>query len=203
MEFTLHTENLRVTGDIEEFVQKKLSKLGRYLPNIISVHVELEQQNSTRGPDVIIAQITLRHSRGAILRTEERVEKVDYNSIKTALSNASDKMYRRISRFKGKRRVKRAQDRYVMSPEELLMAEALPDEDAVSADGDFDDEVEEPLVIRRKDVAVSAMHEDEAIEQMELLGHNFFLFFNADTNSVNVIYKRSSGGYGVLEPRIE
>jgi putative sigma-54 modulation protein len=75
MEFTLHTENLRVTGDIEEFVQKKLSKLGRYLPNINSVHVELEQQNSTRGPDVIIAQITLRHSRGAILRTEERVEK--------------------------------------------------------------------------------------------------------------------------------
>src|SRR5689334_7754278 len=84
MEFTLHTENLRVTGDIEEFVQKKLSKLGRYLPNIISVHVELEQQNSTRGPDVIIAQITLKHSRGAILRTEERVEKVDYNSVKTA-----------------------------------------------------------------------------------------------------------------------
>jgi putative sigma-54 modulation protein len=90
-----------------------------------------------------------------------------------------------------------------MSPEELLVAEALPDEDEIAADGNFDDDVEEPQVIRRKDVAVSAMHEEEAIEQMELLGHNFFLFFNADTNSVNVVYKRSSGGYGLLEPRIE
>ena len=203
MEFSLHTENLRVTGDIEEYAQKKLSKLGRYLPNILSVHVEIEQQNSTRGPDVIIAQITLRHSRGAILRTEERVEKVDYNSVKTALSNASDKMYRRISRFKGKRRIKR-QDRYTMSPEELLLAEAIPDEDMASENGSFEDEdIEEVQIIRRKEVAVSAMHEEEAIEQMELLGHTFFLFFNADSNSVNVVYKRSSGGYGLLEPRVE
>jgi putative sigma-54 modulation protein len=203
MDFSLHTENLRLTGDIEEFAQKKLSKLGRYMPNILSVHVEIEQQNSTRGPDVIIAQITLRHSRGAILRTEERVEKTDYNSVKTALSNASDKMYRRISRFKGKRRVKR-QERYNMSPEELMIVEAIPDDGMDSENGDFDDEeIEEVQIIRRKDVAVSAMHEEEAIEQMELLGHSFFLFFNADSNSVNVVYKRSSGGYGLLEPRIE
>ena len=202
MEFSLHTENLRVTGDIEEFAQKKLSKLGRYLPNILSVHVEIEQQNSTRGPDVIIAQITLRHSRGAILRTEERVEKTDYNSVKTALSNASDKMYRRISRFKGKRRIKR-QDRYMMSEEELMLAEALPDEDMASENGSDEEDIEEVQVIRRKEVAVSAMHEEEAIEQMELLGHTFFLFFNADSNSVNVVYKRSRGGYGLLEPRVE
>lgn len=206
MDFTLHTENLRVTGDIEEFVQKKLSKLGRYLPNITSVHVEIEQQNSTRGPDVVIAQITLRHSRGAILRTEERVEKQDYNSVKTAISNASDKMYRRISRFKGKRKDKRGgrDERFMMSPEELALAEPLPNEDGGSADEGFiEDLIEEPQVIRRKDVAVSAMNEEEAIEQMELLGHNFFLFFNADSNSVNVVYKRSSGGYGLLHPRLD
>jgi putative sigma-54 modulation protein len=204
MEFTLHTENLRVTGDIEDFVQKKLSKLGRYLPNINSVHVELEQQNSTRGPDVIIAQITLRHSRGAILRTEERVEKVDYNSIKTAVSNASDKMYRRISRFKGKRREKRGgRERFMMTPEELAIVESLPDGDELDDGVLLEEMIEEPHVIRRKDVAVSAMNEEEAIEQMELLGHSFFIFFNAETNSVNVVYKRSSGGYGVLEPRVE
>jgi putative sigma-54 modulation protein len=205
MDFSLHTENLRVTGDIEEFVQKKLSKLGRYLPNITSVHVELEQENSTRGPDVIIAQITLRHTRGAILRTEERVEKVDYNSVKTAVSNASDKMYRRISRFKGKRREKRGgRERFMMTPEELAIVESLPEDNGALDDGLFDDEMfEEPQVIRRKDVAVSAMNEEEAIEQMELLGHSFFLFFNADTNAVNVVYKRGSGGYGLLEPRVE
>ena len=47
------------------------------------------------------------------------------------------------------------------------------------------------------------MNEEEAIEQMELLGHNFFMYFNPDTNTMNVVYKRSNGGYGVLEPVVE
>lgn len=206
MDLTIHTENIRLTDDLEEFVQKKLSKLGRYLPNISSVHVELSQQNSSRGPDIIVAQITLRHSRGAILRTEEKTDKQDYNSIKTAVTNASDKMYRRIRRFKGKRRGKRV-DKYAMNEEELMMAEPLPEIDEVlegEAETSYEDEViEEMEIIRRKEVAVIAMNEEEAVEQMELLGHNFFLFFNADNNSVNVVYKRSNGGYGILEPRIE
>lgn len=209
MDLTIHTENLRLTDDLEEFVQKKLSKLGRYLPNITSVHVELSQQNSSRGPDIIVAQITLRHSRGAILRTEEKFDKQDYNSVKTALTRASDKMYRRIRRFKGKRRNKRVRDRYSISQEELMLAEPLPegeeiyDEEGFETGEEYEEEtIEDAVIIRRKEVAVIAMHEEEAVEQMELLGHNFFLFFNADSNSVNVVYKRSNGGYGILEPRI-
>jgi len=208
MDLTIHTENIRLTNDLEEFVQKKLSKLGRYLPNINSVHVEISQQNSSRGPDIVVAQITLRHSRGAILRTEEKTDKQDYNSVKSAITHASDKMYRRIRRFKGKRRTKRG-DKYGMTQEELMMAEPLPELDEVFEGEDivetpYEDEViEEMEIIRRKEVAVIAMHEEEAVEQMELLGHNFFLFFNADKNTVNVVYKRSNGGYGLLEPRIE
>jgi len=196
MELTLHTDNLRLTDDLELFVQKKLSKLERYMPNIESVHVELGIQNSSRGPDIAVAQITVRHDRGAILRTEEKLDKQDYNSIKTALTNASDKMYRRIRRFKGKSRSKRLRERYAMSQEEFTMAEPLPealDESATE---------EENMVVRRKVVGVTAMHEEEAIEQMELLGHTFFMFFNADSNSINVIYKRASGGYGLLEPEL-
>lgn len=208
MELTIHTENIRLTNDLEEFVQKKLSKLGRYLPNINSVHVEIEQQNSSRGPDIVVAQITLRHSRGAILRTEEKIDKQDYNTIKTAITRASDKMYRRIRRFKGKRRTKRG-EKYGMTPEELMLAEPLPDITEV-LDGEnmeatpYEDElIEEAEIFRRKEVAVIAMNEEEAIEQMELLGHNFFMFFNADNNAINVVYKRSNGGYGILEPRLE
>lgn len=199
MNLTIHTENLRLTDDLEEFIQKKLDKLGRYMPNIDSVHVEISQQNSNRGPDIVVAQITLRHSRGAILRTEERFDKQDYNSIKTAITNASDKMYRRIRRFKGKRLNKRVRDRYGMTQEELMMAEDVPE----GADAYADEGIEEPTIIRRKEVAVSAMNEEEAVEQMELLGHSFFLFLNADNNKVNVVYKRSSGGYGILEPNTE
>ena len=119
MDLTLHTDNLRMTDDLEEFVHNKLSKLERYMPNIESVHVDLSQQNSNRGPDVIVAQITIRHDRGAILRTEEKLEKQDYNSIKTAVTNASEKMYRRIRRFKSKPRSKRLRERYAMSQDEF------------------------------------------------------------------------------------
>lgn len=201
MDLTLHTENLRLTDDLEEFVQKKLSKLERYMPNIESVHVELSQQNSHRGPDIVVAQITIRHDRGAILRTEEKLDKQDYNSLKTAVTNASDKMYRRIRRFKGKPRSKRLRERYAMTQEEFAMAEPLPD-DLFPEVSEEDEAVDEATVIRRKSVTVTAMNEEEAIEQMELLGHSFFMYFNPDTNSVNVLYKRDSGGYGLLEPEV-
>src|SRR5690606_11543458 len=110
--------------------------------------------------------------------------------------------------FKGKTNNKRVRDRYSMSQDELTLAEPLPDEEeAATHYDDYEDvppaDVLEPQVIRRKTVGISAMNEEEAIEQMELLGHTFFLFFNADKNIVNVVYKRSNGGYGLLEPQIE
>lgn len=202
MDLTLHTDNLRLTDDLEEFVQKKLSKLERYMPNIESVHVELSVQNSHRGPDIVIAQITVRHDRGAILRTEEKIDKQDYNSIKTAVTSASDKMYRRIKRFKGKPRSKRLRERYAMTQEEFSMAEPLPDELFPEIEDEQEEDMPALEVIRRKVVNVAAMNEDEAIEQMELLGHSFFMFFNAENNAINVIYKRENGGYGLLEPEL-
>jgi putative sigma-54 modulation protein len=206
MDLTIHSDNIRITQDLEDFVYKKLDKLNRYLPNISSVHVELGIQHSNRGPDIVVAQVTLRHERGAILRTEEKVDKQDLNSLHTAIINASEKMYRRISRFKGKRRDKRLREKFSMTPEELMIAEPLPDGFESDADIYEDDEDTESTltqVIRRKQVGVTAMNEEEAIEQMELLGHSFFMFFNADSNTINVVYKRSNNGYGVLIPQVE
>ena len=202
MDLTLHTDNIRATDDLEEFVQKKLSKLERYMPNIESVYVELSQQNSHRGPDIVVAQITIRHDRGAILRTEEKLDKQDYNSVKTAITNASDKMYRRIRRFKDKPRSKRLRERYAMTQEEFTMAEPLPDDLFPEVEDTEEEAVSEETLIRRKVVGVTAMHEEEAIEQMELLGHTFFMFFNPERNTVQVVYKRDNGGYGLLDPEI-
>jgi putative sigma-54 modulation protein len=209
MELTMRGENVTITPELEEFVQKKLSKLERYMPNIKSVHVELSIQKSRRGPDIAVAEITLRHSRGAILRTEEKLDKVEHGSLKAALVAASDKMYRRIRQFKSKTLDKRLRDRYALTEEELSVAEPLP-EDAEADTSLYDKyadmppaDVLERQVIRRKTVSISAMNDAEAIEQMELLGHSFFLYFNPDTNNVNLVYKRENGGYGILDPRIE
>lgn len=201
MDLTLHTDNVRITDDLEAFVEKKLDKLERYMPNIESVYVELSQQNSHRGPDIVVAQITVRHDRGAILRTEEKLDKQDDGSIKNAITSASDKMYRRIRRFKSKPRSKRLRERYAMTQEEFSIAEELPDELFPDVADTQDDEVEQ-AVIRRKVVGVVAMNEEEAIQQMELLGHSFFMFFNADSNAINIVYKRSDSGYGLLEPEV-
>lgn len=199
MKVHIHGHNLKVADSLAEFTHQKVDRLDRYLPNISEVNVELAIQHSNRGPDLAIAQITVRHSRGAILRAEERLAIEDHNTIRSSIMGALDKLYRQIERFKNKRRTnKRLRERYVATLEEINMAEALPE---MEADGASEAEAEG--IVRRKAVAVSAMNEEEAIHQMELLDHSFFVFFNTETNGINVIYKRKSGGYGVLIPQLE
>lgn len=197
MDIDIQGHNLRVTEALSSYVQKKLGRLDRYLPNIMDVRVELGREHTKRGEDLAVAQITIRHRRGAILRAQEAIP----GDIEAALNLAVDKMYRQIHRFKGKH-VRKGQERFSATLEELDIAEAIPE---VEYDHTLDEEVPaaETQIIRRKNVAVIAMNEDEAIEQMELLGHTFFIFFNQTTGNVNVLYKRRAGGYGVLNPLVE
>ncbi|NWG17874.1 MAG: ribosome-associated translation inhibitor RaiA [Chloroflexi bacterium] len=203
MDVTIHSTNIRMTDALEAYTRKKLDKLDRYLPNITKIEIDLSQQRSRRGEDLAIAQITIRHKRGAILRSEERIP----GDIQTAINAAVDNMYRRIQRFKGKRQ-RKGRERFTATIEELSLAEAIPDvEEFIEEETPVEVPAAEaaPLtdIVRRKAIPVTAMTEAEAIEQMELLGHAFFVFFNDGTGSVNVLYKRSSGGYGVLVPQVE
>lgn len=214
MPTTIRGHKVNLTPELEDFVYAKVEKLERYLPNIREIQVDLTEQHSSRGPDVVTAQITVRHNRGAILRTEEKLDKINNSTIKGAVQGAIDKMYRRIRRFKNKPRSKRMREKYAATPDELSLAEALPDEvfetdtpteaDAASnGAANRTDEKAAAFIIRRKAVGVYPMNEEEAVEQMELLGHNFFIYVNQDTNTMNIVYRRTEGGYGVLEPQIE
>ncbi|MBI5669014.1 MAG: ribosome-associated translation inhibitor RaiA [Chloroflexi bacterium] len=204
MDVTIHGNNIKITDALATYARKKLDKLDRYLPNISDVRVDLSQQRSRRGEDVAIAQITIRHQRGAILRAEERVP----GDMHAAINSAVDNMYRRIQRFKGKRQ-RKGRERFTATIEELSQAEQIPDveEYIEETPGIETTETVEaattPEIVRRKEITVTTMNEAEAIEQMELLGHSFFVFFNDATGGVNVLYKRASGGYGVLVPRVE
>lgn len=194
MDISINGRNLRISEALEEYTRKKLGRLDRYLPNIADVRVDFSRQNTKRGEDLAVAQITIRHSRGAILRAEEQAS----GEPQTALNLAVDKMYRQIQRFKGKRS-RKGRERFIATLEELDLAEALPED---GAEGMYVDVEPEPEIIRRKDISVTTMTEAEAIEQMELLGHTFFVFHNAITDSINVIYKRKLGDYGVLNPKV-
>lgn len=202
MNVNIHGQNLNITPGIEEYAQDQLGKLDRYLPNISDIRLELARRNTKRGEDLTTAQITLRHTRGAILRAEVVVEGDGRDATLAAINEAADRMYRQIERFKGKQQKSRRGNReehfkYRATAEELETAEEMPAVRLPDTLPDYDDDAE---ITRRKVILMVGMSEEDAIDQMELLGHPFFVFLNSETNEVNVLYRRDSGGYGVLVP---
>lgn len=199
MEVTIHGLNVKVRDSLADYAKRKLDRLDRYLPGITEVRLDLSLQHTKNNGGMKIAEITVRHQRGAILRAEERVE----GEFEAAINLAVDKMYRRIERFKGKRETKRRLEKFTATAEELTLSEAMPElaEAPAAVVAPPIETAPEEEIVRRKDVPVTSMTEYEAIEQMELLGHKFFLFYNPDTESMNVVYKRERGGYGLLVPQ--
>jgi putative sigma-54 modulation protein len=176
---------LDVTERIQEYVTKKVSKLDRYLGGIEEARVDLSMAKSARSAsDRQVAQITVR-GRGFILRAEERAD-----DIFAAFDTALDKIQRRIERYKGRHHRGRGDGR---GAAELI--EEPAEEEALEEAG--------PVIARRKRFLLTPMDEMEAIEQMTLLGHeNFFVFFNVNTNAINILYHRRDGAYGLIEPEI-
>jgi len=197
MDVKIHGIDVKVSEELEQYTRSKIDKLDRYLPNISKVRVELAIKKTHRGADLAIAQITIHHSRGAILRAEERANIENRDTIRLAVSRAVDKLYRQIDRFKGKRKSKRVRDKYQATIAELDMAEDLPDYEIPDAE----DYIPPTDIVRRKLVELTPMNEEEAIEQLELLDHAFYMFMNSDTEQVNVLYRRDNGGYGMLVPQ--
>ncbi|MBZ0277043.1 MAG: ribosome-associated translation inhibitor RaiA, partial [Anaerolineae bacterium] len=178
MDVIIQGHNMKISDTLESYAKKQLDKLDRYLPNIYEVRMDLSAQPTRRGENITIAQITIRHSRGAILRAEEKVP----GDVRNAINSAVDKMYRQIQRFKGKRS-RKGRERFTASIEELNMAEAIPEVAEYIEEEPYANEEGDPRILRRKNVALVAMNEVEAIEQMELLGHTFFVFLNEATGS--------------------
>lgn len=189
MELKIQARNVDVTPRLQEHIEKKVSKLDRYLPNIRELRVDLAMEHRKQGQDQCIAQLTLRNTRGVILRSEEKKQ----TDLMAALDVALDKMYRQIERYKGKRK-RRGGDRFAETEADLASVEPVP--------VDVEAEEEKTAVVRRKRVNLVPMTEDEAIDQMELLGHSFFIFYNAETAKIGVLYRREDGNYGVLEPEL-
>jgi len=185
MELTIQGHGLELGVGFENFVKRKTGKLERYLPGIEEMRVEVTKQSAKDdAPKELELTIRRRHT---LLRVEERNADVF-----AALDSALDKMYHRIARYKGRRIDMRHAMAAAEEDQELAQAEALPiDEDEV---------MEEQRVMRTKSFTITPMSTDEAIEQMELLGHDFFVFIHADDAATKVVYRRKTGDYGLLQP---
>lgn len=186
MDVSINTHGVDITEKLQNHVERKTARLDRYMPNLVEVRVDLSTQNTRSAIERQVAQITIRDNRGTILRAEER-----NSDMFAAIDAVIDKLYRQISRYRGKRRQIR---RGGGVTEEYILGEPLPFEE------EMDSEEPEPSIVRRKSFALRPMVSEEAIEQMELLGHSFFIFFNMDEETINVVYKRHDGNYGLLQP---
>ena len=189
----IFARDMNVSNSLREYIEKKVSRLDKYLPSLTEAQVDVaEAKNARSATDRQVAQLTVR-MRGVVLRAEETSD-----DIYAAVDAVLDKMQRQIKRYKGKRWLNRSNGNGAEA-QAVAVAEA---EELAEAD---ETEALEPagVIARRKRFTVAPMNEEEALEQMLLLGHNnFFVFYNADSNRINVLYRRNDGSFGLIEPEV-
>lgn len=203
MDVQIKTKDVRLTESLEEYIGKRLRKLDRIDERIVDAKFELRPEQNRSGGKLMVAQFTIA-TKKAILRTEEK-----NHDIHTAIDFAVDRMATQIRRFHDKKIDSRRRKSQRLAAQQEQMAEPILELDVPVPD----DEQYEPLpatngeesldeMVRRKRFQILAMGEEEAIEQMELLGHDFFVFFNPDDDQLNVLYRRRDGQYGVIQPEL-
>jgi len=173
MKYNIRGNKIDVTKAINDYITSKVSKLEKYLDD--NDEVEAKALISTRGKDQKV-EVTIWSGKYNI-----RAEEVNPD-LYAAIDLVVDKLERQFKKYRDKLTDKRV---------------AREDYPSVEIEEYFEDE--EQTVVRRKEVYLKPIDEEEAITQMELLGHSFFVFKNVDTNKINVVYKRNDGDYGIIE----
>lgn len=182
VEVQIFAKNVELTEAIRDYITKKVSKLDRFMMKGNETRFDITfSKNSRNVNERNSAQITLRGP-GFILRAEERSD-----DMYAAIDLVMDKILRQVERYKGKQiRTQQAGPDLTIEPFEKR------------------EPFEKYKIVRRKHFKISPMSETDAIEQMNLLGHeDFFIFLNHKTNKINVAYRRRDGNYGLIEPELE
>lgn len=188
---TVKGKNIEVTPALRDYAEKRVAKLNKFFTwrGDIVVEVALSVERDTH-----VAEIT--YSMGGLLMRGESRTKDLYASI----DQASDKIERQVRRYKNKLRRWEHQSPRKGDGSAPDAGAPAPDEPVEAEEADAADA---PRVVRTKRFAIKPMDVEEAIMQMELLGHDFFVFANASTDEVNVLYRRKDGQYGLIEPTLE
>ena len=181
MDVELQVRHFELTDTVRDYVTRKVGRLDRYLPDIKATRVDLDWRVTRSQGEVYTAQVTTWVD-AAILRAEEM-----NSDLFAAIDLAADKIHRQIERYKGKR-LRRRHGR--PAPADIEFSELIEEEEEHS-----------PQIVRRKRFAVYPTTEAEAVDQLELLGHDFFVFLNAETGQLNVLYRRKDGQLGLLVPQ--
>lgn len=189
MKIVIHGKNIEITDAIREYVNQKIEKAaGHFLNSTNEVDVHLSVARNPRVNSKQIAEVTI-YANGAVIRAEEGSE-----TLYASIDLVADKIARKLRKYKEKRLDKKTQ----AQPKTSEVVEQAP----VASDLIGDRTPELPSeVVRTKYFAMPPMTLPEALEQLQLVDHDFYMFRNAETGEINVIYERNHGGYGVIQPR--
>jgi putative sigma-54 modulation protein len=174
MRLQVKGKNVEVTEAIQEYAERKLGKLARQLADPTRVELELTIE---RNPSIAanhVAEATV-WTKGPVLRAREAS-----SDMKASIDLLTDKLERQVKRYRQKRRHEHERHANNASPA------ALPEE--------------APMIVKTKQFTLTPLTPEAAVLQLELVGHDFYVFRNADSGEINVVYRRADGGYGLIEP---
>lgn len=175
MKFIVSGKNIEMTEALKEKVVKKMGRLDKFFNPGTEIHVTMSVEKTRQ-----IIEVTIPFN-GVVLRAEEATE-----DMYTSIDKVIDVLERQIRRYKTKL--------------EKQLHELAFEENNFTVPADEAEEEDDFKIVRTKRFAIKPMDIEEAVLQMNLLGHEFFVFSNSETNEVNVVYKRKDGNYGLIEP---
>jgi putative sigma-54 modulation protein len=180
MQFQVKGRNLEVSDAIRSYAESKLSKLERQLTDP-RIELELAVERNPSITQNHVAEATV-WTNGPVLRAREAS-----GDMRASIDQLVAKLERQIRRYRTRGRDRRRRAARALSP--------APDTIGVMTEAD------ESQIVKTKQFALNPMNAEEAVLQLELVGHDFFVFKNADSGDVNVVYRRHDGGYGLIEPQ--
>jgi putative sigma-54 modulation protein len=182
MRLEVKGRNVEVSDQIRKYAEDKLAKLDRLVNDPTRVELELAVEKNPSISDNHIAEATV-WTKGPVLRAREASA-----DMKASIDQLVDKLERQVKRYREKRRAPRRHGR-----DDSGAAEPIPGELPLLEEG-------ASAIAKTKQFPVKPMTPDEAVLQLELVGHDFFVFRHAESDEVNVVYRRRDGQYGLIEP---
>jgi putative sigma-54 modulation protein len=182
MELQIAGTNTTITPAAQSYIERKLTKLNKHLPDIIDIKAEISEEKTRSPQQRYLVRVTVNSGiAGSVFHGEERGE-----DLFKAVDRVVAVMTRQLERHKGKLYDKGRGSRLARGK----YRESLPP-------------VIERKVVKTKRFIIEPMSREEAITQMERLGHDFFLFLDADVQEVRLLYRRNDGNYGLIEPEFK
>jgi putative sigma-54 modulation protein len=191
MKLLIQGNNIEVTDAIHNYVKQKLEKAVKHFHNITTkVDVHLSVASHNRANDSHQAEVTV-YANGTVIRAQETSE-----NLYASIDMVADKIARQLRKYKEKNLYKKTHAHTNIRELEIIEQESLNDNLTSGKIPQLPQEV-----VRAKYFAMPPMTVEEALEQLQIIDHDFYMFCNSVTNEINVIYCRNHGGYGVIQPR--